>query len=370
VLDPHEGAFKYIEHRRRELVADLFWLKLGDPELNPTLDELTSIYVPWRDYPLFGAYEKEFPDGSAKTVGVKCRKRGNDVDCWVKKRSFKRASREIRKHAVFSRCKSPTRNPTYNDNIFWFTLTYNRSDLFIGEAWTDVSRHYHDYITWLIKHFGHLIPIRVFASHEDGYPHVHVLVVLLDTIWAVKEHKDKPRRGEKHGHKTLRLLRKRLTKNEELRLKRRGRPRKGTSIKKTDPSKDFLASGWPHGNIDIQGVKDTKRSVDYLLGYSSGYWTARSGKKKNLLDDQSLALAWAFRKQSYAIGNPDLMFLKETKCVIALLNLQKIILYLVSRPILPKTKLLGLVGIEFLDRPPPFTIDFEKFPLLKANVYE
>jgi hypothetical protein len=102
----------------------------------------------------------------------------------------------------------------------------------------------------------------------------------LDTIWAVKEHKDKPRRGEKHGHKTLRLLRKRLTKNEELRLKRRGRPRKGTSIKKTDPSKDFLASGWPHGNIDIQGVKDTKRSVDYLLGYSSGYWTARSGKKK------------------------------------------------------------------------------------------
>jgi hypothetical protein len=62
------------------------------------------------------------------------------------------------------------------------------------------------------------------------------------------------------------------------------------------------------------------------------------------------------------------MFLKETKCVIALLNLQKIILYLVSRPILPKTKLLGLVGIEFLDRPPPFTIDFEKFPLLKANV--
>jgi hypothetical protein len=84
VLDPHEGAFKYIEHRRRELVADLFWLKLGDPELNPTLDELTSIYVPWRDYPLFGAYEKEFPDGSAKTVGVKCRKRGNDVDCWVK----------------------------------------------------------------------------------------------------------------------------------------------------------------------------------------------------------------------------------------------------------------------------------------------
>jgi hypothetical protein len=118
VLDPHEGAFKYIEHRRRELVAKLFWLKLSDPDLKPTLDELTSIYVPWRDYPLFGAYEKVFPDGSVKTLGVKCRKRGNDVDCWVKKRAFKRVSRKIRKLAVFNRSKAPTRNPTYSDNIF------------------------------------------------------------------------------------------------------------------------------------------------------------------------------------------------------------------------------------------------------------
>jgi hypothetical protein len=129
--------------------------------------------------------------------------------------------------------------------------------------------------------------------------------------------------------------------------------------KGVDPTVEFLASGWGHGFIDVQGVSnnDTKKVFGYLLGYASGQEVEKEAEK-NITGNKSLALNWLFRKRSFAISNPDLIFftsITETKILLRDPNIRHV-------------DLVAIVKIEFFDRPPPFSIDLEAWKDLKRDV--
>ena len=134
-------------------------------------------------------------------------------------------------------------------------------------------------------------------------------------------------------------------------------PRSKNGPKGVDPTVEYLASGWEHGFIDVQGVSDTKMAFGYLLGYASGQGVEKEAKN-NITGDKSLTLNWLFRKRSFAISNPDLIFftsITRTKIPSRDPNIRHI-------------DLVAIVRIEFFDRQPPFSIDLEAWSDLKRDV--
>ena len=104
-------------------------------------------------------------------------------------------------------------------------------------------------------------------------------------------------------------------------------------------------------------MNDTKTVFGYLLGYASGQGVEKEAKN-NITGDKSLTLNWLFRKRSFAISNPDLIFFTSTTRT-----------KIPSRdPNIRHVDLVAIVRIEFFDRPPPFSIDLEAWSDLKRDV--
>jgi len=314
---------------RTSFLNKLYRTYRNSPDREEILDECVNSFVAWRDSPDYLIFREELQDGSIRFRGGKARKRGNDIDLWKLNKRFQEAEKRFDSILRFERRE----HSTFRDNTFFFTLTYDRTNLNIGDAWGErVSPDYQRYVAWLRKNFGPCAVIRVFSSHADGYPHIHFIITFKDRMWGVKWH-----RGE-DGRRRLRLLRK-------------------NGPKGVDPTVEFLASGWKHGFIDVQGVSDTKTSFRHLLSYASGQGVDKE-VKKNITDDKSLALNWLFRKRSFAISNPDLIFFTSiTRTKIP------------SRdPNIRHVDLVAIVRIEFFDRPPPFSLDLEAWSDLKRDV--
>ena len=313
---------------RDSFLTKLYYTHRDSPDREEILDDCVNSFVAWRDSPDYLIFREELKDGSVRFRGGKARKRGNDIDLWKLNKRFKEAEKRFDSLLKFERKE----HSTSRDNTFFFTLTYDRTDLSIGEAWEGVSPDYQRYVAWLRKNFGPCAVIRVFSAHADGYPHIHFVITFKDRMWAVKWH-----RGA-DGRRRLRLLRK-------------------NGPKGVDPTVEYLASGWEHGFIDVQGVSDTKTVFGYLLGYASGQEVDKE-LKKNITNDKSLALNWLFRKRSFAISNPDLIFFTSTTRTKS-----------PSRdPNIRHVDLVAIVRIEFFDRPPPFSIDLEAWSDLKRDV--
>ena len=342
---------------RQLLIPKLYQIYHDSPDRDKILQSCKYAYFKWRDAPTYNIFKKTLSDGTTELVGGKARKRGNDIDQWRKRKRFNEGEEQIAPYMVFERSE----HATFLCNSFFFTLTYDRSDLSVAGSWKNrAASDYRDYINWLRKQFGSLITIRVFASSKDGYVHIHFIVVFLDELWHVKYHLDAD------GKRSLRLRRKRMSETEK--SEKRGRPKKYTTPDpKGEPSKDCLASGWPHGNIDVEGINSPKNAFFYLLGYMNGSFGEGKGKEgNNLSGDTSLAMNWLFGKRSFSIGNPDLI----TKRITAPNFFGEVDPKLMIKPSYPKCEYLGSVHIAFFDRPPPWHINFEKSKKAKADVLQ
>jgi len=333
---------------RQLLIPTLYQTYHDSPDRDKIIQRCKYAYSKWRDLSTYNVFKKTLPDGTTELVGGKARKRGNDIDQWRKRKRFKEGEEKIAPYMVFKRSE----HNTFLCNSFFFTLTYGRSDLSVADSWEKrAASDYRDYISWLRKRYGSLIPIRVFVSHDDGYVHIHVIVVFLDEIWHVKRH-----------HGSLRLRKKRMSETEK--KGRRGRPKKYTTPDpKVDPSKDYLASGWHHGKIDVEAIDTPAKAFSYLLGYMNGSFG--EGKEgNNLSGDASLTMNWLFGKRSFSIGNPDLI----NKSITAPNFFGEVDPKLMICPSKLKCEYLGTVNIAFFDRPPPWHINFEKSKKIKADV--
>jgi len=334
---PYEYSSPYIVSERGESLRSVrvvlrYWLDhtyRDTPELQKRLNDGITHYIDWRDSPLYLVFRSNSPGKPPRYRAVLASKRGNEVYRQRVKKRFKGAGDilpltvDIKKSAHSSALT----------NALFVTLTYDRSNLSIGESWDErVSSDFHRFYARLRKKYGRIAIMRVISAHRDGYPHVHLLIFFADKRWLVKSHED-------------------MDDTVSWRLD------------DYDTKQKEFGDVWGHGYVDVIGVINPNWAINYIMGYIVG----EDKKNKNLLDDRSLFLSWLFGKRSFSISNDDLIRI----CISETKKTKTIQLNLENNPIceqFPMIELVGLIKIELSGKPPPFVIDLEEHKDIKKAV--
>jgi hypothetical protein len=190
-----------------------------------------------------------------EVYAVKCAKRGNDVyRSRVKSRfaGLKRYSENI----VFFNPKSRGKKVT---RALWVTLTYDTKRCLYGEAWDNIGAEFNRFMSYVRRKFGKVSSCRVFESFENGYPHIHCILVFSEHSFSVFR--------DSKG---------------QLRIR----------------EKDVIAQGW-HSNVDVKGMSSIGGGLNYLKKYLLKGIDIENADSKGL---KTLALCWAYRKRAFSVS--------------------------------------------------------------------
>jgi len=225
---------------------------------------VTKLSVKWRDlteFMMIDGFTAE-DEYSGYSAFVKCSKRGNDV---YKKRVrdkfkfFDQLPNVVFFNEEWGRKTSP---------MLFVTLTVDPSRYTLKEAWESISQEFNRFETLLKQKYGHFVKFRVWESHKNGYPHIHVCYYFLNHWFMLFEHwseadsASEPKRTWRCSNKVR------------------------ESIKK------MWSMGW---NVDIQGVQDTLKAMSEVQKYvTKSIWSEKA--------DKTNAMLTLFRKQSYHIS--------------------------------------------------------------------
>ena len=138
-------------------------------------------------------------------------------------------------------------------DLIFVTLTYAVQDM---KNWIDNGKHYQEFANRLRSMYGKIEFIRVWESHESGYPHCHAVIRLKKEIYCRKI------------NKIWRVV-----------------------------SEDFniIKGYWTHGFSDVKALNGTTDVVSYLMKYIL----------KQASDDKhtkTLAMMWLFEKRAFSIS--------------------------------------------------------------------
>jgi hypothetical protein len=112
---------------------------------------------------------------------VKCAKRGNDV---YKARVKKRFSRLIGKTENLS-FFNPKDRGEKTTSALWITLTYDTKLCSHKEAWEQIGIEFNAFMAQFRSNFGKVSCCRVFESFENGYPHIHCILLFQEHSFQV-----------------------------------------------------------------------------------------------------------------------------------------------------------------------------------------
>jgi hypothetical protein len=149
------------------------------------------------------------------------------------------------------------------------TLEYDSNRVDLGYAWQHVGVDFNRWICGIRSKFGDVSVIRVFESHESGYPHIHALL-----IFHVKVFDGKSMRN-KRGKLVYRIV--------------------GSDF----DNLKFLSDGadrWCHGYSDFELVNSYQGGIRYLAKYLSKSTSFENAGSKGA---KTLAMCWFFHKRSF-----------------------------------------------------------------------
>jgi len=63
--------------------------------------------------------------------------------------------------------------------VVFLTLTYDRSRYSLVDAWSDLRRRFHRTVRYFKRHYGVICGLGVVECHEDMYPHLHMIILLM-----------------------------------------------------------------------------------------------------------------------------------------------------------------------------------------------
>ena len=155
----------------------------------------------------------------------------------------------------------------HKTNVLHVTLTWNPK-VSLGSqrrAWNSISYYYNKFITSFREKFGESFVLRTYESFENGFPHVHMLIITNRSFDSFKH------------NGTWRV--------EE---------------------KEEIADLW-HSNVDVKSVDSAKKVRDYILKDMTKSFR-RKQDNKDKQDWLTLSMNWFFGKQSFAVSNPDNFF--------------------------------------------------------------
>lgn len=191
-----------------------------------------------------------------EVFAVKCAKRGNDVyKSRVKKRFTGLVSRT--QDLVFFNPKDRTLQK--QTSALWVTLTYDTKLCSYQEAWKQIGIEFNAFMSHIRRNFGKVSCCRVFESFENGYPHIHCILLFEEyRFGAFRDSKGQFRVKEK----------------------------------------DTISEGW-HSNVDVKAMSSLAGGFSYLKKYLLKGIDLERADSKGL---KTLALCWVFRKRAFAVS--------------------------------------------------------------------
>jgi hypothetical protein len=223
-------------------------------QFNYSVPEIVERYVEWVNvimYMILSCW-----NGSENEVfAVKCAKRGNDVYRSRVSRRFAGLCSRAEDLVFFN----PKDRGAKKTRALWVTLTNDIKRCSFGEAWRNVGIEFNRFMAYVRKKFGNVSCCRVFESFENGYPHVHCILLFESTWFSVF----RDRKGQFRVH-----------------------------------SKKVIARGW-HSNVDVKGMRSLAGGFSYQKKYLLKNIDAEKADSKAL---KTLALCWAYRKRAFSVS--------------------------------------------------------------------
>ena len=189
-------------------------------------------------------------------VAVKCSKRGNDVYRSRVKSRFVGLSHKAEKLEFFNPKDRNNEKTTY---ALWTTLTYDTKLRSYKEAWEQIGIEFNNFMAFIRSNFGKVSCCRVFESFENGYPHIHCILLFQEYTFSVF----RDAKGQFRVHE-----------------------------------KEVIAQGW-HSNVDVKAMSSLAGGFSYLKKYLLKGIDFERADSKGL---KTLALCWVYRKRAFAVS--------------------------------------------------------------------
>ena len=77
------------------------------------------------------------------------------------------------------------RNNEKNTSALWVTLTYDTKLCSYKEAWEQIGIEFNNFMAYVRSNFGKVSCCRVFESFENGYPHIHCILLFQEYTFSV-----------------------------------------------------------------------------------------------------------------------------------------------------------------------------------------
>lgn len=223
--------------------------------LNYSLDQIVEQYVEWVSEVLYMILTKWNSDKWKNDVyAVKCAKRGNDVYRSRVESRFRGLTR-YSDNIIFFNPKDRGRKTT---RALWITLTYDSKRCLYGEAWENIGVEFNRFMSYLRRNFGKISSCRVFESFENGYPHLHCIIIFEHSFSVFRDHKGQFRIREK----------------------------------------EVIAQGW-HSHVDVKAMSSLAGGLSYLKKYLLKGIDVEKADSKGL---KTLALCWLYRKRAFSVS--------------------------------------------------------------------
>ena len=150
---------------------------------NYSVDEIVEKYKEWVSIATYMILSKWNKEKSKNDVfAIKCSKRGNDVYRSRVQNRFVGLSHKAEKLEFFS---PKDRNNEKTTCALWVTLTYGTKLCSYKEAWEQIGIEFNNFMTFVRSNFGKVSCCRVFESFENGYPHIHCILLFQEYTFSV-----------------------------------------------------------------------------------------------------------------------------------------------------------------------------------------
>lgn len=148
------------------------------------------------------------------------------------------------------------------------TLEYDSNRVSLADAWLNVGVDLNRWICGIRRKFGSVSMVRVFESHESGYPHIHALLVFHEYSFTGRSMKSG------RGHLVYRVV--------------------GSDFDNLKSAK--FGDRWSHGFSDFEMVSSYGGGIRYLSKYLSKSTSFQEAGSKGV---KTLAMCWVFGKRSF-----------------------------------------------------------------------
>lgn len=197
-------------------------------------------------------------DPFSQLIARPAAKRGNQVYVERVQRRIEQKTGHIPDFEIYD----TRERATHSTDVLFITLTYGeRERLSLSERWESVGNDFRIFMDNMRKHYGDIEFIRSWESHQDGYPHIHLVARFRKKSFVAVSMWSK-------GKRQQRIV--------------------GEDFQK-------IKAYWTHGHSDILAVASYSEVGAYIVKYV----TKAASDGKHIL---TLAMLWYFRKQSYSIS--------------------------------------------------------------------